>query len=166
MAIQVKCQCGRAITVADSMAGSKGRCPECDAVLTIPAGSGRPARTGAFARVTREPGTGGGALLWFSALLWVIALVAFLVFAGVGCYAGVTALKGAESFHGPFGLFAEFRPVVEKNPSLVGAAFILGGLLGGSLSFVLLAALSQFVRLLVSLERTLRDVAERLKRQS
>ncbi|MCU0727894.1 MAG: hypothetical protein MUE73_19220 [Planctomycetes bacterium] len=164
MAIQVKCQCGRAITVADSMAGSRGRCPECDAVLTIPAGNARPPRTGAFMRVGRDAGHGGGALLWFAALLWVLALVAFFVFAGVGVFAGVTALKGAESFRGPFGLFSEFLPIVEKNPSLVGAAFILGGLLGGALAFVLLAAIGQFVRLLVSLDRTVRTIADRLER--
>lgn len=41
MSIEVRCACGKRLSVADEHAGKRGRCPDCGAVLTIPAsGSG------------------------------------------------------------------------------------------------------------------------------
>ena len=38
MAIKVTCQsCGKNLQVADSMAGKKGKCPQCKSVLIVPA---------------------------------------------------------------------------------------------------------------------------------
>jgi hypothetical protein len=36
VSIAVTCDCGRSIKVKDEMAGKKGRCPSCNAVLSIP----------------------------------------------------------------------------------------------------------------------------------
>jgi hypothetical protein len=38
MPIHVECDCGKSLNVPDKLAGKKGKCPACGAVLNIPAG--------------------------------------------------------------------------------------------------------------------------------
>ncbi len=40
MPIRVECDCGKSLNVPDKLAGKKGKCPACGAVLNIPAGGG------------------------------------------------------------------------------------------------------------------------------
>lgn len=40
MPIPVQCDCGKSLNVPDKLAGKKGKCPACGAVLNIPAKSG------------------------------------------------------------------------------------------------------------------------------
>lgn len=40
MPIKVTCDCGKSLNVPDKLAGKKGKCPTCGAVLNIPAASG------------------------------------------------------------------------------------------------------------------------------
>lgn len=47
MAIQFGCQCGQAMTVRDEFAGKQIRCPQCDAVLSVPGVGGSQSSGGA-----------------------------------------------------------------------------------------------------------------------
>ncbi len=40
MPIHVECDCGKSLNVPDKLAGKKGKCPACGAVLNIPAKGG------------------------------------------------------------------------------------------------------------------------------
>jgi hypothetical protein len=164
MPIAVVCEeCGHELTVSDSMGGRKGRCPECDAVLSIPAEGGKTPKGGAFTPLPghRPPAPAGG-LLAMANLISVLAVISLLTFAFIGVYTGVTAFKGPESFHGPFNLFSDWKTAVETNRALVGAGFCVGGLLVGFLCFLILLATSQAVKMFVSLERSLKEIAIRL----
>jgi hypothetical protein len=161
MPILVKCDCGHEITVADSMEGKKGRCPQCDAVLSIPSKPGRRRRGGAFSRPPREPVVRSyGGLSNFATLLTLLGLLSLLAFAGIGVYTGVTAFRGPDSFHGPFGLFSEYAAAARENPTWIGIAFIVGGLLLGGLAALVLTAVGQGLKLLLSLEEKLARLLE------
>ena len=164
MPIDVVCtECGHELAVSDEMEGRKGRCPECDAVISIPAVSEKPTRSGAFTEVPRSrvPAPSGG-LIAMANILSFLAVLCLLAFAYLGVYTGVTAFKGPESFGGPFGLFADYESAVEASPAIVGVAFCIGGLLVGFISFLILLATSQAVKMFVSLERSLREIAAQL----
>lgn len=163
MPILVKCDCGHEITVADSMQGRKGRCPQCDAVLTIPGPPEKRPRRGAFVRPPRQsPGRSRGSLSLLATGLTVLGLLSLLAFAAIGVYTGVTAFRGAHSFHGPFGLFSGAAPMAKAHPIPVGVAFILGGFVVGGFAAVVLAAVGQCLKLFLSLEQSLSDIADRL----
>lgn len=50
MAIAVECaQCGKQLKVKDELAGRKGKCPQCQGVIHIPAAAGAPVAVGAAA---------------------------------------------------------------------------------------------------------------------
>ncbi len=59
MAIAVECaQCGKQLKVKDELAGRKGKCPQCQGVIHIPAAPGTPVAVGAAAgRVGGKSGT-------------------------------------------------------------------------------------------------------------
>ncbi|MEN8148894.1 MAG: hypothetical protein ABFS86_03670 [Planctomycetota bacterium] len=164
MPIDVVCEeCGHELAVSGEMAGRKGRCPECDGVISIPGDEARAPRGGAFTPIPRErPAAPSGGLVAMANLVTVLAVASLLLCAYVGVYTGVTAFKGAESFHGAFGLFSDCQAAVEANSTLMGVAFCLGGLLAGFLSFVILLATAQAVRMFLSLERSLREIAWQL----
>ena len=163
MPIGVTCECGHEITVADSMEGKKGRCPKCDAVLTIPARAARKRRGGAFTKPPRDRApTPHGGIAAFAVVLSVLGLVSLLAFASVGVYTGVTAFRGPDAFHGPFGLFRDYAASAREHPTWVGLGFIFGGLLVGGFSAIVLSAVGQCLRLFVSLERSLERIADRL----
>lgn len=166
MPILVSCDCGHEITVADKMEGKKGRCPKCDAIVTIPARlTSRPRRGGAFARVPREnTGPAHGSLSGLAAFLSISAWVLFLAFAFIGVYSAVTALMGPEEFHGPMGFFSEYADQVADSPSLMAVAFAAGGIVVGALVFLVLSATAQSLRLFISLERSLADITRSLGR--
>lgn len=162
MPILVKCECGHEITVADSMQGRKGRCPQCDAVLTIPGPPEKRPRRGAFARPPRRNAERSrGSLNFFATALTFLGLVSLLAFAAIGVYTGVTAFRGGHAFHGPFGFFAGAAGTAESHPIPVGIAFILGGFLVGGFTAVVLAAVGQCLKLFLSLERSLSEIADR-----
>jgi len=174
MPIDVVCtECGHELAVSDEMEGRMGRCPECDAVISIPAESSKPPRGGAFTPVPRNrPPAPSGGMIAMANFLSFLAVAALLCFAYIGVYTGVTAFKGPESFGGPFGLFqpspsevglsSDSPSLVESSPAIVGAAFCIGGLLVGFLSFFILLATSQAVKMFVSLEHSLREIAAQL----
>lgn len=166
MPIDVVCEeCGHELAVSGEMAGRKGRCPECDAVISIPApsGEGRTPRGGAFTPIPRDrPSAPSGGLVAMANLLTVLAVASLLACAYIGVYTGVTAFKGAESFHGAFGLFEDSKEAVESNSALMGVAFCMGGLLTGFLSFLILLATAQAVKMFLSLERSLREISWQL----
>ncbi|MDQ7780835.1 MAG: hypothetical protein RDV41_14155, partial [Planctomycetota bacterium] len=59
MAITVSCACGKVMSVPDSLAGKKGKCPGCQAVITIPVPGGAPApSTKAAPAAPAKPATG------------------------------------------------------------------------------------------------------------
>ncbi len=62
----------------------------------------------------------------------------------------------------PFGLFASLGDTVGENAHLMGVVFILGGIIAGSLSFLVLAAVGQAFRLFISLEHSLKEIAAQL----
>jgi hypothetical protein len=171
MPIDVQCEeCGHELSVSDSMAGRMGRCPECDTVIEIPAGEGKPPapRGGAFTAIPRSlaPSPTGG-LTALSNLLSVLAVISLLGFAYIGVYTGVTAFKGAEAFGGPFGLFESdgYADAAEDSPTVVGIAFCLGGVIVGVVCYLLLLGTAQATKLFVSLERSMKDLATRLADQ-
>ncbi len=160
MPIHVRCEaCGHEMTVADKMAGRKGRCPSCDAVLTIPGAEG-----GSVSARRRRPAGDAytGSLRTLAWLLGILALVGLLLLAGIGVYTGVTAFRGQAAFHGPFGWFSEYAEAVGDQPALVGTAFILGGIFSGGLCFLVLSSLAQILRLFLSLEHRLGEIADTL----
>ncbi len=166
MPILVRCRCGHEVTVADAMAGRKGRCPECDAVLTIPSGPSRASRSGAFARLARGESPGRRSrLLWLARVFGALALLGFLAIAGGGVFTGVTALRGPGYFQGPLGLFSDLADEAQRSPTLVGAGFIAGGILVGAFVFIVLAGTGQLLRVFASMERSLADIAELLSRR-
>lgn len=162
MTIPVTCECGHELSVSDGMAGRKGRCPDCSAVIEIP-GTGKPGRGGAYSRLP-EGGRSRG-FGWLSGVAWLFIALAFsslLLFVGIGVYTGVTAFQNPETFRGPFGLFASLGDTVGEHAHLMGVVFILGGIIAGSLSFLVLAAVGQAFRLFISLEHSLGEIAEQL----
>lgn len=164
MPIPVKCECGHEISVADSMEGRKGRCPECDAVLEVPATGDRSVRSrgGAFTPLPRSDEEAGyRSLSLFASVLSLLSVVALLGFAFVGVFTGFTAFKGGGSFRGPLGLFEDCAPAAREQPMLVGIGFIVGGLVVGGLAALVLAATSQCFRLFISLDKSLKTLAER-----
>lgn len=164
MPIRVKCECGHEITVSDSMAGKKGRCPECDAVISIPSKGEKHSRGGAFTPPPHDRhATSFGYLSFFSGLLATLGLLLLLAFAGIGVYTGVTAFRGGDAFHSPLGLFAGCAVAARENPILVGVAFIVGGLLVGAFSALVLLAVSQAFRLFMVLDRHLDEISQRLR---
>ena len=164
MPIEVVCtECGHELAVSEEMEGRKGRCPECDAVIAIPSDGGKPPRGGAFTAVARSrPPAPSGGLIAMANILSFLAVICLLAFAYVGVYTGVTAFKGPEAFGGPFGLFADYESAVETSPAIVGVAFCVGGLLVGFISFLILLATSQAVKMFVSLERSMREISAHL----
>jgi len=160
MPIAVKCGgCSHEMTVADSMAGKKGRCPECDAVLSIP-GSGRRAARHATADFTgSDTGKPYGKLSLLSGIMSLLGLLSLLGFAGVGVYTGVVAVRFPENFVCPFGLFDCVSDSVAAQPILMGLAFAVGGILLGAFSFLVLNAAGQAFLVLISIERSLREIA-------
>jgi len=84
MPISVQCtQCGKTLKVPDTMAGKRGKCPGCGAVIAIPgAGGMQPAASSAPA-----PATGGKS--------WMVALLLSFFLGGMGVdrfYLGYTGL--------------------------------------------------------------------------
>jgi hypothetical protein len=163
MPIDVRCECGHELSVADEMAGRKGRCPTCDTVIEIPAPKGAPKPPPARPSPAAAPAAPAYRLTnGLAAVLGYLAFLSLLLFASVGVYTGVTAFRGPEHFRGPLGLFAEFGEQVEANRWVVGAGFILVGSALGALSFVLFTAAGQILRITLSIERSLGDIARRL----
>ena len=147
------------------MAGKRGRCPECNAILSIPGRKKRLPKGGAYGKVRGDRRIQSyGWLSGVSFLLSVTAFLFFLVFLGLGVFSLVTAVQDPGAFHGPWGMLAGFADSVKAQPFLMGAAFLLGGLAAGCLSFVLLAAVAQMLRLFISLDRSLVNISERLSR--
>lgn len=167
MPIQVKCEgCGHELSVADAMAGKRGRCPECDAVVSIPAAPGQRPRGGAFARLPeqRQNRPGYGAVLFVSRLLGLMGFLLLLGIVAIGVYCGVKCFSEPENFQGVFGMFKGYAESVRDHSVWWGAGFILGGGLVGTLVFFLLAGAGQVLRLFMSIERTLADISDDLKK--
>ncbi|MHC4469360.1 MAG: FmdB family zinc ribbon protein [Planctomycetota bacterium] len=165
MPILVRCEsCGHEITVSDSMEGKRGRCPKCDGVVKIPRkGGGRSGRTPKARNRYTPP---YGALAAFATFLNFLALAGFLCLAFIGVYTGVTALvHGPDGFYGPLGLFREYAEADIAHPTIVGLAFIVGGLAMGSLHFLFVSAAAQVLRLFISVERSLVEVSDHLARR-
>ena len=166
MPIAVKCGgCSHEMTVADSMAGKKGRCPECDAVLSIP-GSTRSARRGGIGGSSESAQTSEmksyGKLSFLSGMMSILGLISLLGFAGVGVYTGVVAVRFPGNFVCPFGVFDCLAASVAAQPILMGLAFAVGGLLFGSLCFLVLNAAGQAFLMFIAIEKSLRDIAQGL----
>jgi len=163
MPITVQCECGHEITVSDTMAGKKGRCPKCDAILTIPAKETRGPKGGAHVRLPREAADrpyGHVALL--SKVLSVAAFLLLLFSAGLGVFVGVSAFRAPETFQGALGLFTEMSDKVRDQPTLMGLAFIVGGILVGSLLFLFVSAAAQRLKLFVSIDRGIGGILRHL----
>lgn len=160
MPIAVKCGgCSHEMTVADSMAGKKGRCPECDAVLSIPGSSRRAGRSGAGGSAAMAPEKTYGKLSFLSGMMSLLGLLSLLGFAGVGVYTGVVAIRFPESFVCPFGVFDCLAGTVAAQPILTGVGLAVGGILLGAFSFLVLNAAGQAFLVLISIERSLREIA-------
>ncbi len=56
MAVRVSCSCGRTLNLADTLRGKKIRCPDCSAVLTVPAAESSAAPTGSVSSPQQSPG--------------------------------------------------------------------------------------------------------------
>ncbi len=160
MPIAVKCgACGHEMTVADTMSGKKGRCPECDEVLSIPASARSAGRRShsRSAKTASEPTYGKLSVL--SRILSGIGLLGLLGFAGVGVYTGVVAVRFSETFVCPFGLFDCLAGSVAAQPIPMGLAFAVGGILLGAFSFLVFNAVAQSFLVMISIEKSLRDLA-------
>src|SRR5262245_14196354 len=60
MAIRVECACGKQLSLKDELAGKKVRCPECKAVLQVPAAAAEPGVETAKAKVRPPPDESAG----------------------------------------------------------------------------------------------------------
>ena len=160
MPIAVKCGgCSHEMTVADSMAGKKGRCPECDAVLSIPGSSKRAARSSSDESAAAGQEKTYGKLSFLSGMMSLLGLFSLLGFAGVGVYTGVVAIRFPENFVCPFGVFDCLAGSVAAQPIVTGLGFAVGGILLGAFTFLVLNAAGQAFLVLISIEKSLRDIA-------
>ena len=57
MAVRVSCSCGRTLNLADTLSGKKIRCPDCSAVVTVPATQNNDAPTGSASNPQQSPGS-------------------------------------------------------------------------------------------------------------
>ena len=55
MAVRVSCSCGRTLNLADTLRGKKIRCPDCSAVVTVPAAESHAAPTGSASSPQQNP---------------------------------------------------------------------------------------------------------------
>jgi ribosomal protein S27E len=160
MPIPVKCgSCDHEITVSDAMAGKKGRCPECDAILSIPSPKGGTKRRKAPRTATPAPAATYGKLSFLGGMMSFLGLVSLLGLAGSGVFTGVSAIRFPESFVCPLGLFDSLSGAVASQPILMGLGFAVGGILLGALFFLVLNAAGQAFLVLISIERSLREIA-------
>jgi len=165
MVIRLNCECGYELRVADRMAGRRGRCPECDAVLLVPGESGddvlddlpRPSSPSSF----DAGGAPRGPLRFLSRSLVVFGNASGLATAAFSVYVMVVVLRG-EPGQIPFGLFEDLRPRFMSSPTTSG--ILIGGI-GLAFSFVpyfVFGGMGHVLRLFMSLDDGLRDLLDRL----
>jgi hypothetical protein len=167
MPIAVKCGgCGHEMTVADTMSGKKGRCPECDAVLSIPDSARRSSRRRDSGSDAASSDPSYGKLSILAGSMAILGLLLLLGFAGVGVYTGVVAVRFPEDFVCPFGVFDCLAGAVAAQPILVGLAFGVGGILMGAFCFLVFNAVGQSFLVMMSIEKSLRSIAGGLAERS
>jgi phage FluMu protein Com len=100
MAISLVCECGKALSVRDEMAGKRVKCPACQTIMTVPADGG-----GEAPGPKRKASKGNGGKKG-NKTLWIAAGAAVLVL-GFCCVGMAGAGAWWFFFRGPSGLEAK-----------------------------------------------------------
>jgi hypothetical protein len=157
MAIQFRCQCGREISVDESLIGRRGKCPRCNTILIVPHSNGERASEAVAAA---EAPLANDALVVFEMRredgrnrpyqVMRRSAKSYLTFAPV--VAGMMVVLGFLS-----GYFNTFAPLELKITLVIGFAVL------GAIYFLIMRATSQAMYILFDIAANSKRILELLE---